>query len=74
MSDNYYPQWICHSCGVKMGRYCVMVSCYHNGDFNDENDRCGWCGSAASLTEPRDYGYPKFNPEVHSITPPQEDL
>lgn len=49
-----YPSWICHDCGVKLGRFASSLATYHEGD------PCGWCGrSDVPVTEPRDYGYPQ---------------
>ena len=48
-----YPQWICYECGKKHGKRIPSVATYHMGD------KCGWCGRFVSVTEPRDFGYPK---------------
>lgn len=48
-----YPDWICDSCGDKYGKYSAGCSTFHTGI-------CGVCGEEASVTEPRDYGYPVF--------------
>ena len=51
---NCYPEWICSDCGRKHGKMAkVHYATFHNGN-------CGWCGDAKAVTEPRDYGYPKF--------------
>jgi hypothetical protein len=54
-----YPAWICAECGRKHGKREPMCATYHDGNPNDLWDKCGWCGSRKTLTEPRDYGYPK---------------
>lgn len=57
--DADYPSWICDACGRKHGTPHSGCATYHNGDPNEPTDCCGWCGSKVSLTEPRDFGYPK---------------
>lgn len=49
-----YPSWICIDCGKKYGRWNEMaMATFHHGT-------CGWCGEEGSITEPRDYGWPRF--------------
>ncbi len=48
-----YPAWVCTDCGTKYGKSMSTASTYHTGI-------CGACGKEASVTEPRDYGYPDF--------------
>lgn len=57
-----YPTWICSPCGLKHGRWREgHLATFHEPDKHDEHDRCGWCGTRISaLTEPRDFGYPKY--------------
>ena len=50
-----YPAWICIDCGVKYGRYRSDCATFHEGE-------CGWCKKQATVTEPRDYGFPKHIP------------
>jgi len=47
---DYYPAWVCLSCGVKYGRRHCGIACWHVGT-------CGICGIEASVTEPRDFGH-----------------
>lgn len=50
-----YPNWICHSCGVKHGNgKQSSISCWHNG-------KCDICKRETAVTEPRDYGHMKEN-------------
>jgi len=62
MNNEIYPAWICWNCGSKIGRMldnnAVTV---HHGNPDDPSDKCGWCGSKESLTEPRDFRYPKLH-------------
>lgn len=55
-----YPTWVCSDCGKagltskSVDRYMPEeVSTFHKGI-------CGVCGKELSVTQPRDYGYPKF--------------
>ena len=54
-----YPSWVCWDCGHKaakeQGKRINSVSTFHEGD------RCGVCGEAKPVTEPRDFGYPNFD-------------
>lgn len=48
---NYYPAWVCSSCGAKYGRGAPAghVCTVHIGV-------CGICGKERAVTEPRDFG------------------
>jgi hypothetical protein len=48
-----YPRWICEACGMKhqQGRRGVSSICL---------GICGWCDKETGVTEPRDYGFPKW--------------
>jgi len=50
-----YPCWICNECATSRGysNRCTM-STYHE-------DACGWCEEIKAVTQPRDYGYPRFS-------------
>lgn len=54
-----YPSWICNSCGKKYGSNTSgsVFSTWHIGE-------CGWCKQKTSVTEPRDFGYPKYNKDM----------
>nr|BDD45137.1 hypothetical protein 23 [bacterium] len=53
MSEQY-PVWTCRDCALKNGgRIVAGVSSMWEGE-------CPVCGEKKWLTEPRDYGYPKF--------------
>lgn len=56
MSTDNYPKWICIDCGHKHGHFPEgHIATFHAGD------KCGWCGrDDVSVTQPRDFGYPKF--------------
>jgi hypothetical protein len=51
-----YPVWVCRLCASKgssnRGKWS-LVATYHA-------DQCGVCGEMKAVTEPRDFGYPKF--------------
>jgi hypothetical protein len=49
---NYYPAWVCSSCGAKYGRRRCGIATWHGGT-------CGICGIEARVTEPRDFGHLK---------------
>lgn len=49
---DYYPAWVCSSCGAKYGRRRCGIATWHGGT-------CGICGIEASVTEPRDFGHLK---------------
>jgi hypothetical protein len=51
-----YPSWVCADCCTKAGgkhRRADGISTWHTGD-------CEVCGITQWVTQPRDYGYPKF--------------
>lgn len=52
-----YPTWVCIECGanaaIEQHLPVMKVSTFHEGI-------CGICGKTKAVTEPRDYGYPKF--------------
>ena len=49
-----YPHWVCNDCGLKAsGGRSFKISCYHEG-------KCEVCGKIKTVTEARDYYYPKF--------------
>jgi hypothetical protein len=56
-----YPKWICERCGLKYGlKRPLRISTWHVPDKDNAEDACGWCNTNVdSLTEPRDFGYPK---------------
>lgn len=54
-----YPVWVCHDCGISAmpeaarKRRTLWVMTFHLGT-------CEVCGEKRAVTEPRDYGHPKF--------------
>ena len=50
-----YPAWVCTECALKNGGRFPRdhMATFHMGE-------CGWCKKRASVTEPRDYRWPKF--------------
>ena len=50
-----YPSEICTPCGRKHDRLPsgVHVATYYHGT-------CAWCGETTLVTEPRDWGYPRY--------------
>ena len=51
-----YPEWVCRTCGHKAQpdkSKLFSLSTWHQ-------DKCGVCGEIKGVTEPRDFGYPKF--------------
>lgn len=52
-----YPTWVCRACGLgasnRKADGALLVSTFHQG-------LCEVCGRVTAVTEPRDYGYPKF--------------
>lgn len=52
--------WICAKCGEKNGKVSNHAT-FHDGDPNNPMDCCGWCGKKESLTQPRDFKYPKLH-------------
>lgn len=59
-----YPTWVCIKCGteavIQSDRYhpTANLSTFHKGI-------CDVCGKRTSVTESRDYGYPKFEGHEH---------
>jgi len=55
VTRNNYPPWTCSDCAYKAG-----------GKWKDKHiatfhqNICPVCGELKSVTEPRDYGYPKY--------------
>lgn len=47
---DYYPAFVCSSCGAKYGRRRCGVATWHAG-------KCGICGIDADVTDPRDFGH-----------------
>lgn len=52
-----YPTLVCRDCGLeasnKKADDALLGSTFHQG-------RCDVCERITAVTEPRDYGYPKF--------------
>lgn len=48
------PSFICFDCGSKYGRRNCGEATWHN-------DTCDICDTYGPVTEPRDFGYLKFN-------------
>lgn len=48
-----YPVWVCHDCAIKSGGRQPGIATYHE-------NICDVCGEKKSVTQPRDYGYPRF--------------
>jgi sulfur relay (sulfurtransferase) complex TusBCD TusD component (DsrE family) len=55
LTKENYPAWTCRECAESRGysNRC-MISTWHE-------DSCGWCEQIKAVTQPRDYGYPKFS-------------
>lgn len=54
-----YPIWVCPACAVPAARAQGLSM----PDVNRQTfhiDKCDICGGKTIVTEPRDYGYPKF--------------
>lgn len=49
-----YPTWVCHECGWNATHKYPPANC------TIHEDKCDVCGKIRGVTEPRDYGYPKF--------------
>lgn len=53
----FYPEWVCFKCGhdaaKAQGKYVSELSTIHEG-------RCEVCNKIRAVTQPRDFGYPKF--------------
>lgn len=53
--DFKYPSWICKECAKEnLGVWPKG----HTASFH--TDTCGWCLEEKEVTEPRDWGYPKY--------------
>ena len=64
--EDEYPQWICRECALDNHGMIIEghISTMHMPDQDNPTDKCGWCGrNDVALTEPKDFGYPVFNPE-----------
>lgn len=50
-----YPSWVCSDCATKAGGRLLdpESTTTHTGD-------CEVCGMPKAVTQPRDYGYPRF--------------
>jgi len=52
-----YPSWVCYDCARNAGYVCqgmqMQLSTYHMGI-------CDVCNEEKALSEPRNYGYPRF--------------
>ena len=54
-----YPVWVCHDCGIAamtktdLKKRKSFIATYHMGI-------CEVCNEKRAVTEPRDYGHPKF--------------
>lgn len=68
------PEWVCHDCGVKHGKW------YRNGKYSGPSYHCATyhvgicqcCGKkSVPVTEPRDYGYfdQELDPEIKTGKP-----
>lgn len=56
--DDEYPHWICQECAESRGYPNIcLISTWHE-------DHCGWCEQIKTVTQPRDYSYPKFSKKV----------
>ena len=53
MKNEEYGVWICAECGYKYGKKVIDYSTYHY-------DICEYCGKITSVTEIRDWNYPKL--------------
>lgn len=53
-NHDYYPAWLCITCGMKYGKRTPKFATWHEDD-------CGICGKRESVTEPRDFGHLKQN-------------
>ena len=53
MHDDDYPDWICSPCAYNAGGKVKgqIITCHYN--------ICDICNEFTSVSEPRDYGYPK---------------
>lgn len=48
-----YPSWVCHDCATAAGGVARRDSTWHE-------EPCQVCGMTKAVTQPRDYGYPRF--------------
>ena len=52
-----YPSWVCIECAeTAVGKWQNRVATFHDGT-------CCVCGKKKYVTEPRDFGYPRFDTE-----------
>lgn len=51
----HYPAWICTDCAVKnKGKFPKgHIATWHI-------EECGWCHENKAVTEPKDYGFPRY--------------
>ena len=51
-----YPSLVCTECALKNGGRFPRdhIATFHIGD-------CGWCKKKCSVSQPRDYRFPKFD-------------
>lgn len=54
-TDANYPPWTCSECAHEAGGHWPLG---HVGTFH--NNICPVCGEEKTVTEPRDFGHPKF--------------
>lgn len=52
LNSEDYPSWLCSQCALATNGRLPTMACFHM-------DICGVCNEWKSVTEPRDYGYPK---------------
>ena len=52
MNQVNYPHWVCHACASESGASVADLATFHE-------DICDVCNDWKSVTESRDYGYPK---------------
>jgi hypothetical protein len=54
MKKQIFPTWVCADCAVAAGgKLRTANATWHTG-------KCHACGLTKSVTEPRDFGHPKF--------------
>ena len=50
-----YPGWVCYDCGIKASNgFQISLSTWHE-------NTCDICNEVKAVTQPRDFGHPKFN-------------